>query len=239
MTLMFTACQQVRVQAIKPMRMVTRSPKHGLSVTPQNGPCSDGPRISCRGRQPRRGVPTPEVAMFQKICMSKRKNLDPWGTRRRRRPGSATAMVQQNVFKTTDYFQFIADYHGEDRFLTRIGVGGLINMEKIEQAHTVLNDIHLFQQRSYSTLPGDNVKESLTSLRNSQEFTSVRYVNTCTVQWNEDYDHLSLVTRIWCACYKKPNLLKPAGGSKWQVPENSGSMSLWHKCMGRSFVGFH
>ena len=55
-------------------------------------------------------------------------------------------------------------------------------MEKIEQAHTVLNDIHLFQQRSHSTLPGDNVTASLTSLRHSQEFTSVRYVNAGIVQ---------------------------------------------------------
>ena len=30
--------------------------------------------------------------------------------------------------------------------MTRIGVGGLINLEKISQAHVVLNDIHLFQQ---------------------------------------------------------------------------------------------
>ena len=74
-------------------------------------------------------------------------------------------------------FQFVADYHGEDRFLTRIGVGGLINMEKIDQAHTVLNDIHLFQQRPLA--PENNSCDnsptgSLTSLRNSQEFISVR-----------------------------------------------------------------
>ena len=42
------------------------------------------------------------------------------------------------------FSQFCADYNGEDRFLSRIGVGGLINMEKIHQAHLVLNDIHLF-----------------------------------------------------------------------------------------------
>ena len=27
------------------------------------------------------GAPTPEAAMLQKICMSKQKNLDPWGAR--------------------------------------------------------------------------------------------------------------------------------------------------------------
>ena len=27
------------------------------------------------------GAPTPEVVMFRKFCVSKRKNLDPWGER--------------------------------------------------------------------------------------------------------------------------------------------------------------
>jgi len=41
--------------------------------------------------------------------------------------------------------QFISDYNGEDRFMSRIGVGGLINLEKLKKAHTILNDIQLFQ----------------------------------------------------------------------------------------------
>ena len=40
--------------------------------------------------------------------------------------------------------QFISDYNGEDRFMTRIGVGGLLNMDKLKQAHVVLSDIALF-----------------------------------------------------------------------------------------------
>ncbi|XP_025096603.1 1-phosphatidylinositol 4,5-bisphosphate phosphodiesterase epsilon-1-like isoform X4 [Pomacea canaliculata] len=40
--------------------------------------------------------------------------------------------------------EFVSDYNGEDRFMTRIGVGGLINLDKLRQAHIVLNDIHLF-----------------------------------------------------------------------------------------------
>ncbi len=32
--------------------------------------------------------------------------------------------------------------------MTRIGVGGLLNMEKIHQAHLVLNDISLFHQHA-------------------------------------------------------------------------------------------
>ena len=34
------------------------------------------------GHPPRRGVPTPKAAAFQKICVSKWKNLDPWGAGR-------------------------------------------------------------------------------------------------------------------------------------------------------------
>ena len=34
--------------------------------------------------------------------------------------------------------------------MTRIGVGGLINFEKITQAHVILNDLNLFHQRSES-----------------------------------------------------------------------------------------
>ena len=41
------------------------------------------------------GAPTPEAATFRKICMSKRKNLDPWGARASGDPpGSATADAQ-------------------------------------------------------------------------------------------------------------------------------------------------
>ena len=32
--------------------------------------------------------------------------------------------------------------------MTRIGVGGLVNFEKIKQAHVVLNDINLFQHHA-------------------------------------------------------------------------------------------
>lgn len=46
------------------------------------------------------------------------------------------------------FFQFISDYAGEDRFMTKIGVGGLINMEKIQQSHVILNDINLFQEHA-------------------------------------------------------------------------------------------
>ena len=48
---------------------------------------SGGSRIS------RRGAPTPEAATFRKICMSKRKNLDPWGRAPAAPPGSANGIA--------------------------------------------------------------------------------------------------------------------------------------------------
>jgi phosphatidylinositol phospholipase C epsilon len=42
----------------------------------------------------------------------------------------------------------VSDYNGQDRFMTRIGVGGLINLDKLRQAHIVLNDIHLFHHHA-------------------------------------------------------------------------------------------
>lgn len=44
--------------------------------------------------------------------------------------------------------QCIAEWQGDDRFATRIGVGGLINLEKVRQAHTVLNDVNVFLQHA-------------------------------------------------------------------------------------------
>ena len=37
------------------------------------------PGFPVGGRGPRRGAWTPEAVMFRKFCMSKQKNLDPWG----------------------------------------------------------------------------------------------------------------------------------------------------------------
>ena len=54
------------------------------------------------GERPPRGggAPTPEAATFRKICMSKRKNLDPWGGGGGGRapavpPGSANDIVKK------------------------------------------------------------------------------------------------------------------------------------------------
>ena len=39
--------------------------------------------------------------------------------------------------------------------MTRIGVGGLINFEKITQAHVVLNDLNLFHQHAENQAQDD------------------------------------------------------------------------------------
>ena len=50
---------------------------------------SGGSRISRRGGADLvGGAPSPEAATFRKICMSKRKNLDPWGGMPAAPPGS-------------------------------------------------------------------------------------------------------------------------------------------------------
>ena len=56
-------------------------------------------------------------------------------------------------------FQFIADYNGEDRFMTRIGVGGLINLDKVKQAHIVLSDIQMFLQHCQGQITDIKVTE--------------------------------------------------------------------------------
>ncbi|XP_035226303.1 1-phosphatidylinositol 4,5-bisphosphate phosphodiesterase epsilon-1-like isoform X2 [Stegodyphus dumicola] len=44
--------------------------------------------------------------------------------------------------------EFISDYHGEDHFFTRIGVGGLINLEKIRKTHEILEEIETFHEHA-------------------------------------------------------------------------------------------
>ncbi|CAL1293730.1 unnamed protein product [Larinioides sclopetarius] len=44
--------------------------------------------------------------------------------------------------------QFISDNSGEDHFFSRIGVGGLINLEKIRKTHAVLREIQAFHDHA-------------------------------------------------------------------------------------------
>ena len=50
-----------------------------MQMTSMTTTVNGGFRISRRGRRPRGGAYTPEAVTFRKFCMSKRKNLDPWG----------------------------------------------------------------------------------------------------------------------------------------------------------------
>jgi len=46
--------------------------------------------------------------------------------------------------------------------VTRIGVGGLINMEKVHQAHCVLTDIHLFHKHADKGTLGGSRQDDIT-----------------------------------------------------------------------------
>ncbi|KAG1665245.1 1-phosphatidylinositol 4,5-bisphosphate phosphodiesterase epsilon-1 [Nymphon striatum] len=48
------------------------------------------------------------------------------------------------VMSETDNIEFIADNHGEDQFVTRMGVGGIVNVEKLKQVQQILDDIRAF-----------------------------------------------------------------------------------------------
>ena len=47
--------------------------------------------------------------------------------------------------------QCLSEYGGEDQFMTRIGVNGLVNIEKMKQVQTVLDDISVFHSIAQGT----------------------------------------------------------------------------------------
>ncbi|CAG5116825.1 unnamed protein product, partial [Candidula unifasciata] len=77
--------------------------------------------------------------------------------------------------------EFVSDFNGEDRFMTRIGVGGLVNLDKLRQAHIVLNDIHLFQYH------GKLMSGSASNLDEGASTTSQDTESTC-YESDSDYD---------------------------------------------------
>ncbi|XP_022236664.1 1-phosphatidylinositol 4,5-bisphosphate phosphodiesterase epsilon-1-like, partial [Limulus polyphemus] len=48
----------------------------------------------------------------------------------------------------TQELELVAQFQGEDHFMSRVGVGGIINMKKIEQVRQVLDDIRAFHQHA-------------------------------------------------------------------------------------------
>ena len=73
----------------------------------ENDTYSGGSRISRRG-----GAWTPEAVTFQKFCMSKRKNLDPWGGRAPGMPPRSANDILQPYFLPSafDQMTILNDY---------------------------------------------------------------------------------------------------------------------------------
>lgn len=45
-----------------------------------------------------------------------------------------------------DSLEFLSDFNGEDHFTSRVGVGGLLNLEKIQLVGLVLENINTFHR---------------------------------------------------------------------------------------------
>ncbi|XP_071091113.1 1-phosphatidylinositol 4,5-bisphosphate phosphodiesterase epsilon-1-like [Haliotis cracherodii] len=78
--------------------------------------------------------------------------------------------------------EFVSDYNGEDRFMTRIGVGGLINMDKLKQAHIVLNDILLFHHHA------DHQRAIIQKLEDMEQDENRNHVRSEDDDSDSDYD---------------------------------------------------
>lgn len=66
--------------------------------------------------------------------------------------------------------QLVSDFNGEDRFMSRIGVGGLINLQKMHQAHIVLNDIQVLHDHAKNSKQGTAAAAGRRSRQSSERF---------------------------------------------------------------------
>ncbi|XP_077544076.1 uncharacterized protein LOC144156122 [Haemaphysalis longicornis] len=82
--------------------------------------------------------------------------------------------------------EFVSDFHGEDHFMTRIGVGGIINVEKIHQAHRVLDDIKAFHHH-YKCREQALAQVAINSKEVRREETSCREDDSLYIQDPEAY----------------------------------------------------
>lgn len=66
------------------------------------------------------------------------------------------------------FLQFISDYNGEDHYFTRIGPGGLINLDKIYKTQAVMDKIASFHQHYHARVRDiDTLREQFRYKRRS------------------------------------------------------------------------
>ncbi|XP_077992111.1 1-phosphatidylinositol 4,5-bisphosphate phosphodiesterase epsilon-1-like [Glandiceps talaboti] len=98
--------------------------------------------------------------------------------------------------------EMISEFRGEDRFMSRIGAGGILNVKKVKQAHWVLHDIRLCQ-RIYK-------QSNTTAIHTTQ--TDSNKVSSTDINDNyvETWDPVSAIEgtkhRIQMICAKLSNL---------------------------------
>ena len=78
--------------------------------------------------------------------------------------------------------QLISEYNGEDKFMTRIGVGGLINLDRIHQAELLLNDIRLFHQHAATAAAASSAHDASNRPACSDEMHSYDITPDTTAQ---------------------------------------------------------
>ncbi|XP_077870240.1 1-phosphatidylinositol 4,5-bisphosphate phosphodiesterase epsilon-1-like [Saccoglossus kowalevskii] len=66
--------------------------------------------------------------------------------------------------------EYISEYRGEDKFLSRVGVGGIINTIKVKQAHWVLHDIQLCQQSLHTAITEIDARDDKSSVDLNDNF---------------------------------------------------------------------
>ncbi|KAK0044969.1 1-phosphatidylinositol 4 5-bisphosphate phosphodiesterase epsilon-1-like isoform X1, partial [Biomphalaria pfeifferi] len=130
--------------------------------------------------------------------------------------------------------EFVSDYNGEDRFMTRIGVGGLINLDKLRQAHLVLGDIHLFQYHGNkaSGITSSNQDDAISS--SSQEAKPTAYDSDS--DYDLDLDSYQPVKPLTCehdVMVLTPRLLQ-VDLQTLQILNHGTTMIQWDEDAGRS-----
>ncbi|XP_059477759.1 uncharacterized protein LOC132198045 isoform X2 [Neocloeon triangulifer] len=108
------------------------------------------------------------------------------GTRRRpssRRQSSGSGTFPPQPMRSAGTRQmFISDYNGEDHFFTRIGPGGLINLDKVYRTQAVMDRIASFHQHFHARTRNEISREPVSIHTSSIE-------RSYLVQENEEHDY--------------------------------------------------